>query len=619
MPTPSIAVAVAIDGDIYELEAATTKGVTLIHRVTGDSRTVTHAELANMVPSDEQRSPRLLDHVPSHVLHAATVLATDIEEVLTGVGRNGKCWPEYDLETTSQEQRIARKLVDLERTGRGMARSTFFDKLSKYQRDGLVGLIDGRAIRNYIPNEKVEATVINHLIKTINDQVKWSTGTKKRIIEQTTRSVQAVHPGIKLPSKSAWYLLIDRLGHGKHVTGSAKTRKSLANRPKDRMMGKSEPLLPGSQVEVDTNTMDLEVQTPMGERKRARLSLMLDVHSRTIMAYTFRLEGTKGVDHTMLLAQALTPRANRPSRSEYREALRRKHPRLPLLSDEEYERHAAEHPYIYPANITVDRGTDYISPTFRNAVEQRGGSVVLSAPYTPTSKPHVERQFHTINTMFVQHLEGYVGRSPEHKGGKVPTEKLLTLEALRELFEDWVISVWQNAPHSSLRDRLHPTRHLTPNKKAGQAALSVAQLHLPLTEDNFILMLPSKFRRITATGIKVDTREYDSPELNMLRNTLSDMPRHKGKWEVKVDPYNPEAVWVIGGEGELIECLERGAEMRRFEPDFAPVEDDYRILTAQADAELTGTPYPQPKRPTALPEFTVTEEDLDDDDILPTF
>lgn len=619
MPTPNIAVAVSIDGDIYELEAATTRGVTLIHRVTGDSRTVTHAELANIVPGEEQRSPRLLEQVPTHVLHAASILATDIDEVLTGVGRKGKCWPEYDLETTSQEQRIARKLVELERAGRGMARSTFFDKLMKYQRDGLVGLIDGRALRNYVPNEKVEPAVISHLIKAINDQVKWSTGTKKRVIEQTTKSVEAVYPGIKLPRKSAWYLLIDRFGHGKHVTGSAKTRKSLANRPKDRMMGKSEPLLPGSQVEVDTNTMDLEVQTPKGERKRARLSLMLDVHSRTIMAYTFRLDAAKGVDHTMLLAQALMPRTNRRSRSDYREQLRRKHPGLPLLTNEDYERHAAEHPYIYPANITVDRGTDYITPTFRNAVEQRGGSVVLSAPYTPTSKPHVERQFHTINTMFVQHLEGYVGRSPEHKGKEVPTEKLLTLEALRELFEDWVVSVWQNEPHSSLRHRLHQTRLISPNEKAGQAALSVAQLHLPLTEDNFILMFPSKFRRITATGVKVDKREYDAPELNMLRGTLSDMPRHKGKWEVKVDPYNPEAVWVIGGEGELIECLERGAEMRRYEPDFAPVEDDYRVLTAKADAELVGTPFPQAKQPTAPPEYTVIEEALDDDDYLPTF
>lgn len=619
MPTRNAPIAVAIDGDVYELEGATTKGVTLVHRVTGHSRTVTPAELANLVPHEKQRSPRLIDHVPTHVLQAANIMATDLDEVLTGVGRNGKRWPEYDLETTSQEQRIARKLTEMERAGRGMARSTLFDKLAKYQRDGLVGLIDGRAIRDYIPNEKVEVTVINHLIKTIDAQVKWSTGTKKRVIEQATASVQAVHPNVKLPSRSAWYQLIDRLGHGKHVTGSAKTRRSNANRPKDRMMAKSEPLLPGSQVEVDTNTMDIEVQTPKGERKRARLSLMLDVHSRTIMAYTFRLEGTKSVDHTLLLAQAMTPRANRRSRSEYREVLRRKHPGLPLLSDEEYELHAAELPYIYPTNITVDRGSDYISPTFRNAAEQRGCSVVLSAPYTPTSKPHVERQFHTINSMFVQHLEGYVGRSPEHKGKEIPVEKLLTLEALRELFEDWVISVWQNTPHSSLRDRLHPTRHISPNKKAGQAALTVAQLHLPLTEDNYILMLDSKFRRILATGVKVNNREYDSPELNMLRGRLSDMPRHKNKWEVKVDPYSPEAVWVIGGNGELIECLERGAALRRYEPDFAPVEDNYRVLTAQADAELTGTPFPQAKQPAVLPEYTVVDEDLDDDDILPNF
>lgn len=618
MPARNRPVAVAIDADVYELEGATTKSVTLVHRVTGARRTLTHAELANIVPTEEQRSPWLLDQVPTHVLQAANVMATDLDEVLTGVGRNGKRWPEYDLQTTTQERRIVEKLKELERAGRGMARSTFFDKLSKYQRDGLVGLIDGRAVRNYIPNEKVDVTVIRHLIKAIDSQVDWSTGTIKRVIEEATDSIEAVDPYIKLPSRSAWYELVARLGHGKHVTGSRKTRKSLANRPKDRIMAKSEPLLPGSQVEVDTNTMDVEVRTPKGERKRARLSLMLDVHSRTIMAFTFRLEGTKSVDHTLLLAQAMTPRANRPSRSEYRDLLRRKNPGLLFLSDEEYERHAAEHPYIFPTNITVDRGTDYIAPTFRNAAKQRGCSVVLSAPYTPTSKPHVERQFHTINSMFVQHLAGYVGRSPEHKGKEVPTERLLTLEALRELFEDWVISVWQNAPHSGLRDRLHPTRHASPNQAAGQAALTVAQLRVPLNRDNFILMLESKFRRILATGVKVNNREYDSPELNMLRGTLSNMPRHNGKWEVKVDPYNPEAVWVIGDEGELIECLERGAAMRQYEPDFAAVEDDYRALTAQADAELTGTPYPRASMP-ALPEYTVVDEDLDDDDILPTF
>lgn len=618
MSTRNHPVAVAIDGDVYELDGATTKGVTLVHRVTGARRTLTHAELANMVPSTEQRSPRLLDHVPTHVLQAANIVATDLDEVLTGVGRNGKRWPEYDLETTSQEQRIARKLTEMERAGRGMARSTFFDKLGKYQRNGLVGLIDGRALREFPPLELVETAVVNHLIRAIDSQVDWSTGTIKRIIEQATASVEAAEPNVKLPGRSTWYGLVALLGHGKHATGSRKTRKSLANRPKNRAMAKSEPLLPGSQVEVDTNTMDVEVRTPKGERKRVRLSLMMDVHTRTLMAYTFRLEGTKGVDHTLLLAQAVTPRANRPSRQQIRDLVRRKHPDLPLLSDNEYETHSAEHPYIFPTNITVDRGSDYITPTFRNAGAQMGCSVVLSAPYTPTSKPHIERQFNTINSMFVQHLDGYLGRSPEHKGKEVPLDQLLTLEALRELFEDWVISVWQNTPHSGLRDRLHPTRLLTPNQKADQAAMTVAQLRMPLSRDNYIHMLDSKFRTILATGVKVNNREYDSDELNMLRGRPSNFQRQKGKWEVKVDPYNHDAVWVIGAEGELIECLERGAATRQYEPDFVPI-DDYRALTAQADAEITGTPYPQAAQPAPLPEHTVIDEDLDDDDYLRTF
>lgn len=48
-----------------QLDGATT-GVTLVHRVTGD-RHSPHAELANIVPVRSQRSPRLLDHVPTHV------------------------------------------------------------------------------------------------------------------------------------------------------------------------------------------------------------------------------------------------------------------------------------------------------------------------------------------------------------------------------------------------------------------------------------------------------------------------------------------------------------------------------------------------------------------------
>ena len=623
MASPKTPISILLEGEMYDIESASTSAVTLIHRVTQDKRTLALHELANLAERADQRSPRLFDTLPRHVIDAAVTLATDIDEVLTGVGRNGIRRPEYDLDSTSQEQRVTSKLKEMTNAGRGLVRSQFFVKMKAYKRDGLIGLVDGRALRAFKPHKHIDTRVVSVLLDVIAAQSDASTGTISRIIKDAKEEIKARYGEPLLPSKSWFYNAVKMYGAHKHTTGDAKTRRSLAERP-DRTFAKREALFPGAEVEIDTTTMDVEVLTHKGKRTRPYLTIMLDVYSRTIMAYTIRLDATKSVDHTMLLAQALTPRQNWPSRSALRNAVRRKHPNIRLLTDEEYETYAAAHPYIHPRSVTTDRGRDYIALTTRSAAEQLGISLVMAPPRTPTGKPHVERMFESINTLFTQHLPGYVGRSTNHRGVKVPDDKLLSVEALRELFEDWVISQWQQRKHSSLRDPLAPTQQLTPNEKAARAALVAAHVHIPLTRDRYISMMESHFRKIGDTGVRINGLDYDSEELHPLRHERSPHPRHGGKWEVKVDPYNPSCVWVVGRHGELIECRERGSEMRIYEPDFAPVDDD-RTLTALSDAELAGTPHPAPALP-ALPEHTSTfalgeddEDDEDDESYIPTF
>lgn len=606
---------VQLGDERYELEEANTATVTLVHLSTGERRIIPNHELASLLDLDERRSARVMDSLPHHVLEAAEALAVDIEEVVTGVGRNGKCRAQYDLATTSQETRLARKLEEMEFAGRPMDRSSFFRKINDYKRDGLIGLVDGRALRKFKKFKCVAWQVEEALITVIDDQKDRSTGTTSRIIHETKELVQEKYGPVRLPGKSTFYELVEAYGGGKHATGSAKTRRSLGNRP-DRTFAKNEQLMPGAQVQIDTNTMDIEVRTPDGQRVRPLLSIMTDVYTRSIISFTMRMEGTKAVDHTMLLAQACTPRQNRPPREWWRDAVLRNSPGVKLLSDEEYAAHSRALPFIRPNGITVDRGTDYVSKTFRSAATQLGCSVVLSAPYTPTSKPHVERQFHTVNSMFTQYLDGYLGRSPEHKGRELPIEKLHTVETLRELFDDWVISVWQNHKHSELRDPLHKRRLFSQNEMAARAALTVEQLRVTFTRDDYIRMLDSHFRTIGSTGVRTNNRKYDSELLHKLKGRKSDFPRHGGKWEVKVDPYNPTCVWVVGPSGELIECPERGLEMRWYAPEFAPAEEDYRTLTAQSDAELTGTPYPVPALQ-PLPEYTADVDFGDGGDATP--
>jgi hypothetical protein len=217
-----------------------------------------------------------------------------------------------------------------------------------------------------------------------------------------------------------------------------------------------------------------------------------------------------------------------------------------------------------------------------------------------------------------------VGRSTEHKGKEVPIEKLFTLEELRELFEDWVISEWQTRQHSELRDPITRRIQRSPNEMAARAALSVEQLHIALSREDYIRMLDTERRTIRSTGVSVGNRNYDSPLLHPLKGFKSSDPRLGGKWEVKVDPYNPTSVWVVGRNNELIECVERGAERRRYLPEFAADDEiDYRTLTAQSENELLGAPeLATPALPEYIADELDSESERDDDsadDLFPEF
>lgn len=613
------ALSIQLDGAGYDIIGSTSTTVRMVEQTTGEEKSVSTAALADALAVPAGTSPRVFDHLDERVVSEVVTLADDLDEVLTGVGRNNTARPEYDTATTTQETRVTRKLRELTATGRGMSRATFFRKLTAYRSEGIVGLIDGRALRQQGPLDRVDDRILTELLSEMAAQSHISTGTKARITLRTRAQVRKLYGDIPTPSNATFYRLIDCLDAGRHTTGSARTRRSLAERP-DRTFAKNVPLFPGSEVQIDSTPLDVFVRTPDGKTVRPVLTIMVDVCSRSILASTLRLKATKAVDHVLLLAQSLVPRTSRPSRAPFRELVQRAHPGISLIPAEEYEVLAQAHPYIYPRRVMQDNGRDYLSTTFRAACEKFGLDVTLSPPHTPTSKPHVERMFGSINHLFVQHLPGYTGRGVEFRGAAPEKEELLTVEALRELFEDWVLRDWQNRPHSELRDRLHPTRLRTPNQVASEAAYTAAQLRLPLSRNDYISLLDTRWRVITSTGIQIDNRRYDSELLHPLRNSRSAHKRHGGKWEVKVDPYAPGCVWVVTREGEFIECRERGADVYEYEPQFddaPPAAAEYRELNARADAELTGTALPAP---VVVPQVVPDDPEDDDDEYeLPDF
>jgi putative transposase len=564
----------------------------------GSHRDLHIAEIAQQIvglPIEVSASPRSIELLPKKGQQRIMTIAEHIDEVATGQHPDHDVpRPQYDPLAYSQNARRDAKLRELRELGIPMSTATFARKLKAYREKGSAGLIDQRLLRKSSPLGESIGPVLEALEIVIADQKNRSTGTTSRIIKETKELLEAKFPlgGYKMPADSSMYRYIKLLTIDQHTTGSAKTRRSAANRPNLTFSTKT-ATLPGGEVQVDTTTLDLLVKTPSGEVMRPLVTVMLDKATRLIIAHTIRLEGTKGVDHASLLLQALTPPQNRPDKTEFRAAVQRANPQAKLLGPEERRRLEARRPFIYPRKVLMDNGRDYVGNTFIAALEKFGIDVAYSPPHTPTTKANVERNFASINTLFAQHQPGYTGGSPENRGYKVENENLYDVFALYEVFDDWILSVWNKRPHSGLRDRLHPTRKLSPNEAFDAASELTATFQLPLTPKDFIDLLPSHWRAIKSTGVQVDTRVYDSEELHPLRNTKSAHAAQKFGWEVKVDPYNIRVAWVGGRDGQWIEC-----ELRNWEQnDFPHVEDmlfpnrraENRSVVATINSASTGT------------------------------
>lgn len=628
MPTLDISRPIELDDGEYMVLEQRGSQIKLRSSATGEYVTMHLAELSQRVVGLEPTSindARVISSLSDTQQRKTLTLSDHLREIVTGEHPNLKTpRPQYDPTATTQEQRVQAKLSELEADRQlHMSRSTLMAKLSAFKKTGNTGLIDGRALTGKTTHTSDRIKVIEALCEVIAGQRNASTGTAQRLIK-LTRAELAMQYGAdapELPSQRTMYRLIKTYTHNKHTTGSAKTRRSLADRP-DRPFSKNIQLLPGAEVQLDSTPLDMLVKVANDKPQRPTLTIMMDVATRSILAYSFRLVATKSIDHIGLIAQALTPIQNQPDRSRYRAMVEQQNKHCKLLGDDELARLANHRPFIYPRRLVIDNGRDFKATATVLAAEAFGMSVTFSPPRTPTTKSIVERNFKTIGTMFTGNLPGEVGRSVEMRGVDIDKRSdLLDIFAVQELFHDWVLNVWQNTPHSALRDPLHPATPFSPNQMAAAAAEAIGSIEIPLNRQSFLALLPSNRRALTSTGFRQDNHFYDAPELHAYRGREKDM-------EVHYDPYNPSVVWARAADGTFIECTIKDwnastspffasiqPDIDRTEADARRAEVDARFAqraqVAFVGATLAGTPLHQ--LPTS-PQLSLTPVDFDDDD-----
>lgn len=425
-----------------------------------------------------------------------------------------------------------------------MSASGIKQRRQRYQRDGLVGLADGRSAKQMQAFGQVDPVVVEAMRQAIAETADASS----RTIGFTLWRTQQILSGrketaeVELPSRATLYRLFDRLAVGTHATGSARTRRSVGARPSGPF-GEVPASAPGELMQIDSTPMDVLVRLDDGVAEKVELTAMVDIATRSITAAVLR-PSTKAADASALLARSVTPEAMRPG---WAEALRMSRSALPhrrLLSIDERLEHAAARPVIVPETIVCDHGSVFISHAFRSSCRYLGINLQPAHKATPTDKGTIEKTLGSVATLFAQFVAGYTGSTTERRGRGLEDGPLWSLPELQNLLDEWIIAVWQTRPHDALRDPDAPGRAFSPNEKYATLLESCGYVPVPLGGEDYVELLPERWQAINAYGIRIKHRTYDSPELNPLRRQSSGVTAKKGLWEVHYDPYDVSRIWV---------------------------------------------------------------------------
>jgi putative transposase len=283
-------------------------------------------------------------------------------------------------------------------------------------------------------------------------------------------------------------------------------------------------------MQVDSTPLDVRVVLDNGLPDRVELTWLVDLATRTIPAAVLR-PATKSVDAALLLARALTPEPMRPGWADALKMSRSVLPHRRLAGIDERLEQAAARPVIVPETIVCDHGMVYMSQTFRNACRAMGINVQPAHKGSPWEKGTVETSFSALGSLFAQHVAGYAGNSVENRGKDAGRDAVWPVTELQELLDEWILH-WQNRPHDGLRHPLMPGRALTPNEAYAALVEVAGYAPVPLSEDDYIELLPATWRTVNSYGVKIGHRRYDCGALNPYRRQHSGVTAKKGLWEV---------------------------------------------------------------------------------------
>lgn len=312
---------IVVDGDTHTVAGLSASQAHLVDVIGAESRIALTDLLGapgfRMVTRSVALLPPqgLLDSLPADIAEQARWWERHVVEMIRGIppesGREARPRTEYDPALRTLRQREMAKVRELGADGHSVPLSTLQRLRLSYEKQGIWGLVDHWAARR--PGARTDERVLAAISQAVAEETNRSTGTVARLrrrVEQILTAEHGIDPASVMPARATFYRLAERVSAGRHTFGSARTRRSLAQRP-DGPFGTVTVVRPGEWTQIDSTPMDVRVVLDNGVVDRVELTWIIDLATKTIPAAVLS-PTTKAVDAALLLARSLTPEPMRP-------------------------------------------------------------------------------------------------------------------------------------------------------------------------------------------------------------------------------------------------------------------------------------------------------------------
>ncbi|MDQ2816354.1 MAG: Mu transposase C-terminal domain-containing protein, partial [Actinomycetota bacterium] len=357
------------------------------------------------------------------------------------------------------------------------------------------------------------------------------------------------------PSPAAAYRHLARLTKGTNaVTGSAKGRRSIADRPKG-VYGRLRAVRPGEYVILDTQDLDVFAMEPVTCRwVRAQLTVAQDLFTRCITGLRVTPVSTKAVDVAGVLYQAVAARAapqDWPAEACWayhgvpQHLVFTEDGRLPGI------------PVCPPETLVIDHGKAFLSAHVISVCTRLGISIQPAQPKKPTDKPTCERFFKTLREGLIQYLPAYKGPDIYSRGEGLEDAAFLFIHELEDVIREWVAVAYHRGKQDGLAVPEWPHLKLSPNEMYEIGIAKAGLLRIPASPELAYDFLATEWRTVQHYGIEVGGLRYNGAALDGYRNAESPYGGlHPGKWPVRVNPDDVRCIYFCDPDGGAWHRLE---------------------------------------------------------------